>query len=618
MAFRALKAAGVAALLLVMTGGLAAADPLPKTEFDWTTAWANLSPQQNSVLNDVTRVLKECADSSVKPSDIKMYAVDFNRDGLTDIIVDNSALNGHSLPSCNAQPCVNGDCYLGVYLKKAAAPVQILVPAKQDDPQCPATASANTDCLAHCPALQGQCPLLFQDQYQSIYNIRAGLWNLFDPDNMPMSIANVQPDAHKGLVLFNHPNDQSTTLCGSDELAAYQSGGGYNRCLKFYQWDAKTQYMVDLWSPVAQLPQGLPDKDGYNETLFNPDTLVLDSRGPVKDTVNGAGFKLAAGAQIVLNTQIGIPGTCSGGCSDRGPVGVGSSGKSEPATCGKTCYQNLQRRCIVVSNTSHVDYLLPNNTTDEMNAFYYHLPAGVTVSDCHNHYTPWKGEDALAAWLNKQTCGTTLSGELCALSDRPLYCDIAYLWGVTRECVSALGCTLDPSVCANDESLPANDRALGVVQKLTCYGAATCIRSVSCVADTTMITTTEKRHKLARELRIGETITSFAAGQPDKLITARITDIKITPNTNVYEIGGLTLTGNHYVVTANRGKVAAEHLAINDVLVKADGSHEAINSISRLKEPVTVYNIYTDKGDGFIANDILVLSQTAGAEVKSK
>jgi len=597
--------------------GHAVADPLPKVELNWTKEWAGLLPQQNSVLNDVTRVLAECADSSIKPSDIKLFTVDFNKDGLTDIIVDNTALDGHTSPTCNAQPCVNGDCYLGVYLKKAAAPAQILVPAKQDDPVCPATAAANVDCLAHCPATGTQCPQLFQDQYQSIYNVRVGLWNLFEPGNLPMSIANVQPDPHKGLVLFNHPNDQATTLCGTDELAAYQSGGGYNRCLKFYQWDANTQYMYDLWSPIAQMPQGLPDKDAYNETLFNPSTLVLDSRGPLKDTVNGAGFKLVAGQTIALNTQIGTQSSaCESGGYGRSPVTMDGN-KASNAGC-KASYTNLQRRCLIITNTSSWSYLLPNNSTEEMNAFYYNLPPGITVSDCNNHYTPWKGEDALAAWLNKQTCGTRITGELCALMDRPLYCDIAMLWGVTRECISALGVTLDPTVCANDESLPAADRALGVVQKLTCYGAATCIRSVSCVANTTMIATTGNERKLARELRIGDTITSFAAGQPDKLIPARITDIKITPDTHVLEINGLTLTGNHYVVTANRGRVAAEKVVILDVLIKADGSHEIVRTITRAADPITVYNFYTDKGDGFIANDILVLSQTAGAAVKPK
>ena len=290
----------------------------------------------------------------------------------------------------------------------------------------------------------------------------------------------------------------------------------------------------------------------------------------------------------------------------------------KPSGDCKTSYIDLLRRCLVVTNASSVDYLLPNNSTDEMNAFYHHPPAGVTVSGCGNRYTAWKGEDTIADWLNKQPVGTGIAPEMCSLADRTFYCDIATLWGVTRSCISALGVTLDPSVCANDESLPAADRALGVVQRLTCYGSPTCIRSVSCVADTTMVTLPGNTRKYARDLRIGDAVTSFAAGNPGKLIDAKITDIKITPDTKVLTINGLTLTGNHYLVTANRGKVAAEKINILDTLIKADGSLEVVTSIARVKEPITVYNVYADKGDGFVANDILVLSQTAGAEVKKK
>lgn len=516
----------VLALLAASLGATPVHAQIAKTPFDWVTSWANVAPAQNSVKDSITRGMERCAGPSIKPSDIKVYSLDLNKDGLTDYSVDMRAIGKDMKSTCDDQACVGGDCYLWTFLKRKAGRTQIKIKPPTNAAQCPATPAANTDCLSHCPATEAQCPRLFRDVYYLVWNNRAADWAVYDSSALPAGRTLV-PNPANGRVLSMTLNEKAN-LCNNDEIA--QNAG---HCVKYYQWDASLLYLRDIWRPIVTTSGSWPQQDMFNYSRFNHGTTVA-AKGDKKG--DGFAFRLDAGMHFALNTQIGREDLCPVACPGVGddpdgeectevtvketiedctgpfgknPVGepvstadTANSGQvcttktvdvtkiyCTPAstslsvqrdgdTCYKTCSTNAAFTCLDMKNSSTTNYFVPNNTVEEFSSFYHHLPADVTIRSCERRYTSWRGNFAAAAFLNSFGKGTPLTSDVCSeITDIP--CDSSVVVSLTRDCETSLGTNLDCGQCNADTALEASDRTLACSQQVTCYGAA-CKKPTTC------------------------------------------------------------------------------------------------------------------------------------------
>lgn len=691
------------------------------TPVNWTVDWANIPATQNSVKDDLTRALKTCADSTIKPEDLKVYSYDINRDGLLEYIVDLHALKGHwQTQTCDDLPCVGDDCYIWAYYKKKPGLTQMKTAAPAHAPACPATPDANTDCLSYCDATAQQCPQLFRDVYFLVWNNRAQNWALYDPNNVPNG-KSLAPDPNLGLV-FSVTLNEYSSLCNSEEI---KLNGG--QCVKYYQWDSNIFYLRDIWVPDVHTTGTWPLQDMHNKTRWDH-TAVKNARG---DQVgSGFGFKMTKGMQFATNLRVASKGLCPITCPppdstpptqtckdvveqsvvhtctdvpiDRTPVGLGDSQQQSQKTqqvctdkvvsttknvctdnptkstilqnaegCFDVCYQNAQYSCLDLQNNSTTtEYFIPSNTDNEYSSFINNPPPDVTASECERRYTPWTGDDIAAAYLNnadngdaagggkRGANGTLLTADICS-SYANIPCDSTKVVSVGRGCEASLGIDLECGQCNSDDRISMADRNRSCSMTVTCFGPA-CHSSTSsdssgtssdssgtssdssgtssdssggggdggggggggggdggggggggdCVSGDSQILAPDQQRKDAAFLRVGDTVMGFKVDAPTKLFPAKIKKIGIT-NLPTVKINDLVASRNHVLITQNRGRVPIDSLQIKDLLLRGDGKTELVQRIEHERDMQTVYTLFLEGADGFVADNLLVLSETA-------
>lgn len=507
----------VAAFFLLCGTGLAHAQ-LAKTEIDWVKEWDKIVPSQHSVKDSLIRTLDRCAGPSIKPSDIKVYQYDINKDGLEDYAVDLRAIGKDVKTStCDDLPCVGPDCYQWHYINKDVGLQQIFLPKADKAPACPAKAEDNKECLSHCPATLAQCPLLYRDVFYIVWNGRAGDWTLYEANKLPQG-RSLAPDTSGSHVLSMTLTERAS-LCSDAEIV--QNGG---KCVKFYQWDPLNFILTDIYKPVITSAGTWPEADRHNLTRWNRNTLQ-STKGPKAG--DGYGFRLTKtptgqNYSFALNILLGSEDLCPVECpagtptqpdaevcreelveetvtdcgDDFGRQTVGDVGGSKNCTtktvvkkklvcvpkdpkiggkdikrtstgCYKTCYKNARWTCLDVKSTAAKDYFVPNNTADEFNAFYANLPSGVSTDICERRYTAWTGHAVIAPLLGRDTQLTT---DYCAYIAADIPCDTSVNVSVTRECEASLGLALECGQCNADTRIPNGQRRLACGQSITCYG----------------------------------------------------------------------------------------------------------------------------------------------------
>ncbi len=591
----------------------AAAAPLPKQRIDWVSVWGALEPTQHSVKEAITRALETCADDSVSPSEIEVYFNDTNSDGLTDYTVDLKALRNRSNPSCDALPCVGNDCYVWSFVKREPGLTQIKT-EKPKGATCPSRAADNTDCLDYCDATYDQCPLLFRDVFDPIWNSRAGAWNFYHPAGLPAG-RSLAPNPSFGLVLAVTLHEKAS-LCNAEEIA--ENGGV---CVKFFQWDGTLRYLRDIWRPVVEHPGGWPEEDAYNLDRFNKETFTR-AKGAMMG--EGEGFRLHTDAHFAINTQVGDKTLCLVPCPSSGTSGrkvVELDEKCKKATqstvcnidkdevfmdkdgmCFEPCYEDFEYGCNDVKNTYEKDYFVPNRTPTEFSSFYNHLPTGVTVQECERRYGKWYGNAVAADFLNSFP-GRPLDTSICGRISVP--CNSAVVVTAQRNCETSLGLDVDCSQCNGDTRIAASERALTCLQEVVCVGPP-CPAPVDCVASATRVLMKGGKSLPIEKLKAGDMVMGFASGNTKNMIPARVKKVTVTPGMPMVTVNGVTVTANHEFATQGRGKVTAAGLRLDDLLLRSDGTAEPVKTLQRNPDKGAAYGLVLDGADGFVADGRLV------------
>ncbi len=602
----------VVALAFLFAAAPAAAQALTKKEINWTVLWKDIPASQHSVKDSLDRAMNTCSDGTIKPEALRVYEYDINVDGVPEYVVDVRALKGHWNPAtCDDMPCVGDDCYLWAYYKKDVGLTQMKTKKDADDPACPATAAANTQCISYCDATVAQCPALFRDVFYLVWNNRVTAWDLYDPSRLPAG-RTLAPVKSFGLVLALTLTERAS-LCSTLELA--QNDG---KCVKYYQWNPRDFFLEDIWTPVVFGGGTWPEEYEHNLTRWNHDTLRTGANGRGEVMGDGHGIRLNSGKDFALVTQAGKESLCSVPCLSEGQAGYDRQVVSQTRDgCFAPCYKDAAWMCLDVSSSYQQDIFVPNESLEEFSSFYLNPPAGVTTSECARRYTPWVGDDMAVLYLKQKKSLEAHATEICAAIADTIPCDSSRTVSATRQCEGSIGLFLGCGQCNADTRIDSVDRSLTCMQAITCFGPV-CPSSSGggdgggdCVAGTSKILLPEGKVKTADIIKEGDKIMAFRIDNPLSVFPARVKSVNVTELPTVRINNRLTASQNHLVVTKNRGRIPVDSLQIKDLLLRGDGVAETVTSIAHSKDMETVYTFHLDDADGFVADDILVLSVTA-------
>ncbi len=297
-----------------LDGGEEASPDSPETpplvqDFDWLSAWGSVDTlghddfvipsSQLPVKADIKALLKSCISDKGKmnQAQLKAYLVDFNGDGINDILLDGHAFYrdyAEDSPSCGAPLCAAEEgCLVSLYAVGEAhqlptnpqpagsGPAESsppgsgppesaghnaedgrqgdLAPSPEQAEQartqsCPEDPEDNARCKAGCPATESLCPASFSYDMRKVWNGRAKSATFIAADAFSGLVQGQTAYATRNAfpVLVIEYGGKDMALCAADELAA--QGG---RCVKYYQFigDMAQGAFADLRAPA---PPPLP------------------------------------------------------------------------------------------------------------------------------------------------------------------------------------------------------------------------------------------------------------------------------------------------------------------------------------------------------------------------
>lgn len=601
------------------------------TKGSWMYAWGRLP---NEKIDQVRHFVKDSIGSTFSPDVcgtgsknfglVGAYATDFNKDGLTDHVIDATPYvqeTGYNF-NCPADLYRNVDG-IGKVFKVAFF---ITVPPEQikfsvtgtttttttttsvsvsssattsttsstssttaTQPEaCPAKAADNTECRPDCDALPDICPNLFR--YPSILGMArfAYSWKVLTPSSYASMVGGITGDRSSGVPMYatnakmypfytDRPivmmdTSRSDGTCTEEELMVW---GG--KCMKFYQYEADNMFH-DLFYPDT----GNGDKDVENDprmtkTMFDRPTAYVGKDWTKADNSDSRLKLLRNGGKMAFQFM---------------PT-------------------NTELECWEFTNTSNQDFFIPShadNDYEEPLAFKKQVIEdkkipGVTGGVCSKKYTPWYP---------------------ATLSCPPLSCGQVMQIGYQRRCqrsTSAYG------LCGECQKWGAADTqadTFGHIHQcnfvLTCVGdpcpppGPDCI----CFGEKTKIAMADGSTKAIVKVKIGDKIKGFDKKDPKGVLReATVKWVRRTVDAMPIQINNVKVTPSHTLVLESGSIVPASAVKVGDKLIDASGNVVEVKKVKTPGQKSTVYNLGLEGADGYIADGIRAVADPGDSELKN-
>ncbi|GIL17086.1 MAG: hypothetical protein BroJett040_08370 [Oligoflexia bacterium] len=384
-----------------------------------------------------------------------------------------------------------------------------------------------------------------------------------------------------------------------------------------------------------------------------PAVYKADYSGPVKYDAQG---RMLSGP--VFNT--------SGQQSIGTYIGVDSSGKVDPKKGtkiqlepGTTVISRLNEPDNAIASTTGVspvcstiityptaskDLFIPTNSYNEFQKFLDAAAsgnvAGVTARACKSQFItygpggiPPEGAPALKlpngtyTWSGTLSCNDLQVRPACGqtkMITAQRYCKLEN--GTLGDCRLCMGANdPDADVKFTDESVAGeiiNNPNEGMNR---CYFSAVCFNKdasgcpganslgghVFCLAPETKITMADGKKKAIKKIKAGEYVLSFDAknAASNNLKKTKVLATAVTKNQEIIKINNLKITPRHKILLSTGRAVMAQDIRVGDQILLENGQPIVVEKVESNLKPITVYNlILEDEADGYIANDIRVLS----------
>lgn len=353
------------------------------------------------------------------------------------------------------------------------------------------------------------------------------------------------------------------------------------------------------------------------------------------DKNRGTGIKLGAGTASVIRFP--------------DPIVIG--GKSTSCVVAAYIPTSLPKDAEEVPNG-----FIPTNSKKEFQAFVNALSGpnppvqGLKVRRCDATYmsnsdplagpnprkSQKKGPDGTVLAETKHWIGRTSCTELETMPS----CNETRLISAQRYCQLENGSLDQCGSCATDHAKDldqdkswdwTNASVQGEIlvnptrEATQCYFSAACFNRSSdgcptahpsgghvfCFAGEVKITMADGTEKEIKKIKAGEKVKTFNAKQTRNAVLSdgKVKATAVTKKQRILGINDLKITPLHKIVLASGRAVMAKDIKVGDVILKADGSTEAVHTIDTTLKPITVYNLVLQDGnDGYIANGTRVMS----------
>lgn len=611
---------------------------------DWQSVWGGINfsggadpgipSSQLQAKADIKAAVTACGTATSQVGLIRTYTVDFTGDGLPGIITDASDyFTQYMTPNCALQICNADGCYLSLYV--TGQPSNLISASGSNPPACPASAAANTSCVASCPAEQSNCPALFQYPMRGVYDQRVQAWSF-------MSAASFQAWAASSYVTYNSNPvlvaKLSNQYCYNDELTLNN-----NQCIKYYQYagDANTGSFRDLYNYQASDSPAYNTRFTYDFSNFMLDPFDLNAyisaMRLARGTVIGSGFGLRLNQGGTLDIQFA-------NFARTNPDGTVSA----PSF---TAFH-------IVNNSTN-DLFVPTNTDQEFSSFLNAASGlNVTVGPEKLRFTDWVGDTQCPAVV---TAPETVAAQRFCISSTSDYRPCSDCMAAATAVNGAgwpgdwqLGCSVSQQCAANAcvlngpyvQSVGGDASQVGAATTLnqclagqgfwttTTWGgpdwgalnvnnpaqngwtwqswctvtfSELCAGEVDCIADDVTIRMAGASERPVAELKPGDMVLGFR-NPAEPLKPYRVKLVAVTPKQNLLEINGeLRVSPDHLVVTGEGLIVRASQLKVGDGLLRGDGGVMTVKSISSVAAPRTVYNLKLEDDAGFVAGGVRVM-----------
>lgn len=233
--------------------------------FDWLSVWGSVDTtgqedfivpsSQLPVKADFKSLMKSCISDQgkINQSQMKASLVDFDEDGINDILVDGRSYfrkYASDSSACGRRLCSPEEgCAISLY---SVGEARQLFPhgggaeGRHDGlfathgafQNCPENPEDNTLCNAECPATEDLCPALFSYDMRRVWEgqIKKGTFVSVDEFARMAQQGQAMGQAlyaarNSNPVLVLELGGQNMARCGADELAEHDG-----RCVKYYQY----------------------------------------------------------------------------------------------------------------------------------------------------------------------------------------------------------------------------------------------------------------------------------------------------------------------------------------------------------------------------------------------
>jgi hypothetical protein len=631
--------------------------------FDWRAAWGTVNfagsadpgipSAQLQPKADIKRVISTDGTQTNDLSSLHVYTADMNGDGKDDTIIDGSGyFPQYQNPNAPLQICTAADgCFVSIYVSGQDTDL-----ISAGTAACPATAAANTSCLANCPATEQNCPALFQYNTRTVFSQQVLRWNIVSAASFQawaMGTSYQPADANPVFVVL-----RNNINCYNAEIAANN-----NQCVKYYQYvgDAATGAFVDLFNYEDRTTGSFASLFSYAPFGNNGDilcglgcpgrgTILLENGAALPSNSSGTGLRLSGhGGTIDIQFSNFSLTPANGGA---------------PIPGDQTSYAVLSTPNFAsfhITNASDNDYFVPTGTDKEFSSFVNSTQTGVTITQEKLQFTSWIGDTQCPALV---TAAETIAATRFCQSSTSDYRPCSACMAAAAAAVAAgngaawpgdwqLGCNTSQNCAVNacifveapadpyigSAALRAYNGSVttekdcenntpntvwNVLYQSNGYGAANavmeyggcqgafnhiCQQGNFCFAGDTLISLPDGTSKRIDQIKAGDMVLGFKKPK-EALKPYKVKTVAVTPQQNLLSINGgeLQLTPNHDVVNSKGQKIRASLLKTGDVLLRGDKTKLTVKSIDTVPATSTVYNLkLEDGGAGFVAGGVRVV-----------
>lgn len=619
------------------------------TDLDWVSKWGTLDlksaddpvipSDRHGVKRDIKAAVMGCKPAPQDPnfSKLKGYEVDFDGDGLKDVVIDPVGYFGGEakLDTCPVRICREDGCNLPVYHNDGDTQIIEGSPSTLDP--CPATAELNVTCRKECSATEKQCPGLFNHARNVAWSGYVLASTFISPDAyLAMREANKNTFPDKRYIYRDKINNnpvfrvvRDRSYCNLEEMDANHDGvvSSSEGCIKYMQHSTSKSLcsgadgcFVDMYYPTV-IVNATDDAARYIDSIlvgtsardFFDSSKSVGGRGATSIDgidIKGQGFKLLSGhglASQVPNFDVNANEgeTCKDVtyneevCTDGfGRKTVGEDGQPVCHTevkVKKVCTKpeaNLQFVCKEYYNRSDKDIFIPAETDIEYVSFINAAQRGsipdVSIRECERKFTPWVGTTSCSA--------VTLA------------CNEVRKIAAERNCIRSTSSKGACSECAGKDTQIIDGFRDSCSFFAECVGEPCPEVHNFCVSADTKILLADGTEKEIDAIKVGDIVKAFDSKHPLKdLKDAKVKSVMITGEKQVLKLNDLKITSVHKVILEGGKVVEAKSVKIGDKIIGADGKVIVVKEITENKTPVTVYNLDVEGADGYIAGGLRVL-----------